>query len=110
MARPRARRVLRREARIPLRQQVPGLPGALSAQRGGKMVSEPISGELRDADSDQPVPGLQVEAWDTAQLFDHAIGSDESNADGAFAIPITDDLRRALISHNADVYFRLFHD
>ncbi len=74
------------------------------------MADELIRGGLRDQETGGPVAGLQVEAWDTVQLFFEPLGTAESNADGVFSIPLTDDLLKRLVSRQGQVFFRVLRD
>jgi hypothetical protein len=74
------------------------------------MADEPIEGRLRDQDTGEPVPDLQVEAWDTGKVFPRPIGGTTSNADGVFEIPLNHGIRRSLIARKAQVFFRVIRD
>jgi hypothetical protein len=74
------------------------------------MADVSIQGRLRDEDSGKPARGLPVEAWDTGHLFPQPLGTDTSNADGAFQIPLNDAARRRLVARKAQVYFRVLRD
>lgn len=63
-----------------------------------------ISGVLRNEETGEPAAGLSVEAWDTAGALGRAIGSATTNADGAFDIPVDEEVRKQLIARRAEVY------
>jgi len=51
-----------------------------------------------------------VEAWDTGKLFPQPLGTSTSNASGAVAIPLSDDLRSRLVAGRLQVFFRVLSD
>src|SRR5262249_34848966 len=77
---------------------------------GRRMADDAIRGMLRDPSGDRPVPGLEVDAWDTAQVVDGTLGRARSGARGEFEIPLTAALGTRLLGRTAEVFFTVLAD
>ena len=67
-----------------------------------------IFGVVREAESSRPLEGLLVRAFDRDLLFDDALGSTLTGANGRFEIQFTELRFKELFEGRPDLYFRVF--
>ena len=72
------------------------------------MISFKINGVVKDKDSNAPLEGLFIKAYDKDLLFDDLLGSAISNAAGEFEIIFEPQDFRDFFEARPDIYFKVF--
>lgn len=70
------------------------------------MPNEPVRGWIRDADG-TGIAAVDVELWDSRELYGDAIGRVVTNADGSFEVELGPDVEERLIGGQARVYLKV---
>src|SRR5262245_58380830 len=71
------------------------------------MITFKIRGVLREAETDLPLGGLYVKAYDEDLAFDDLLGSAVSDEHGRFQIISEHDDFRGLFEQHPDLYFKV---
>jgi hypothetical protein len=67
-----------------------------------------ILGRVINHDTKQGIADLRIEAWDKDLLFDDMLGSDISDAQGAFTIDFNKRYFSEIVDRQPDIYFKVF--
>jgi len=70
-----------------------------------------ILGRIVDRQTQKPVEGLRVEAWDKDLIHDEVVGSSLTDAEGAFQIEVEESSFRGIFpERRPDLFFRVLRD